>query len=410
MTGIKSIDEIASRQEEMVASLIRWCNQNSSTDNLDGLASMREILSGAFEVLEADEEIIAPQAIERVDEHGNVVPSEVGPALRWRKRPDRERSVFLGIHMDTVYPIGHPLQSCVWLDNGHLNGPGVSDAKGGLMVMLEALRAFEQSPHADEIGWEVFVNADEEIGSPSSAHYFREIANDHDFGLLFEPTLADGTMVNRRKGSGNLTVVVHGISAHAGREFEKGRNAIVELARLIERFHAINDEREGVILNVGKIQGGGAVNVVPDFAMAHLNARVAKESDGEWLIERVRNILEIDGKDSQNANPPEFRRVLHGGLTSPPKIPDSRVRTLESWIETSGNILGQSIQWKSTGGTCDGNKLFAYGLPCVDTLGVRGGAIHSRDEFLIPESLVERAQLCALLLHRYAAGELHGLG
>lgn len=408
MTPFSELSLIDDRRDEMIETLINWCDINSGTHHLDGLARMRNVLADAFDSLGADLDQVEVPTVEQVGDDGELHSVTIAPGMRWRKRADRDRTVFLCIHMDTVYENDHAFQTCRWQDDGRLNGPGVADAKGGLMVLLSALLAFEQSPIADQIGWEVFVNSDEEIGSPGSSGYFQEAARQHQFGLLFEPTLPDGTMVNQRKGSGNFTCSVRGVAAHAGREFEKGRNAIVQLAKLAQQFDQLNQEREGVTLNVGRILGGGAVNVVPDLALARINARVGTEEDGEWLLQRLNDIMHQANQPNTEPGQDGFRHDLHGGLTSPPKIPDERVRSIEHWIERAGSELGHDVNWKSTGGTCDGNKLLHYGLPNVDTLGVRGGAIHSKDEFLIPESLAERAKLTALLLHRYASGDLEG--
>ena len=138
----------------------------------------------------------------------------------------------------------HEFQTCSKLDNGNINGPGVADAKGGIVVMLAALRALESSPLAGSIGWDVLLNADEEIGSPGSVHVVKKLASRCDVGLLYEPALPDGTLVSWRKGSGNFTFVVRGRAAHAGREFEKGRNAIVAVSRLIDQIAEFNVEPE----------------------------------------------------------------------------------------------------------------------------------------------------------------------
>ena len=405
MDSFPALDGLSEHAPTMIEQLIRWCNVNSGTMNLAGLKQMRQLLMEDFASLHAETETLAMPSIELVDELGNVVETQVGDALRWTKRMDRENTVLLCIHMDTVYGVDHPFQECRWLDEGRLNGPGVADAKGGLLVLLHALLAFEQSPNADRIGWEVLINADEEIGSPGTANTFASIAPRHQFGLLYEPTLPDGTMVDQRKGSGNLTWVVRGRAAHAGREFGLGRNAIVELARVIGEIHALNEQRDEITVNVGNVQGGGAVNVVPDLAIARINARIAHPSDGEWLMEQLQEIEKNANARAALPGHDGFQHELHGGLTSPPKIPDANVERLQQWIGHCGEELGHSIQWTKTGGTCDGNKLFAYGLPNIDTMGVRGGSIHSSDEFVLTESLVERAQLTALLLHRFAAGE-----
>ena len=95
----------------------------------------------------------------------------------------------------------------------------------------------------------------------------------------------------------------------------------------------------------------------------------------------------------------------HGGVTRPPKPVDEKAQRLFDLVKACGAELGQQIGWKSTGGVCDGNNIAATGVPVVDTMGVRGGAIHSADEFMIVPSLRERAALSALVLAKLSTGD-----
>ena len=158
-------------------------------------------------------------------------------------------------------------------DDGTLNGPGVADAKGGIVVMLHALQALEASPLAEHIGWEVLLNPDEEIGSPGSRPLIDSIAPRCDFGLLFEPALGDNQLVSWRKGSGNFSLLVRGRSAHAGRAFAEGRNALVAAAKVVQAISDLNTDPE-VTFNVARIDGGSPMNVVPDLAIVRANVRV----------------------------------------------------------------------------------------------------------------------------------------
>ena len=151
-------------------------------------------------------------------------------------------------------------------------GPGVIDAKGGLVVLLTAIDAVERSDLAGNLGWELFLNTDEEIGSPGSAAFFAEAAKRNHLALLFEPAMPDGALVSERKGSGNFSLVVRGRAAHAGRDFSAGRNAIVAAADFAVAVHRLNGTIPEVTLNVARIDGGGPANVVPDLAVCRLNA------------------------------------------------------------------------------------------------------------------------------------------
>jgi glutamate carboxypeptidase len=281
-----------------------------------------------------------------------------------------------------------------------MNGPGVADLKGGLVVMLTALQALERSPFAPGIGWEVLINPDEEVGSPGSAGLLEACARRNHVGLLYEPALANGTLAGARKGSGNFTAVVRGRAAHAGREFHQGRNAIVALAEYTRGLDALNGRREGVTLNPGKVEGGGAVNVVPDLAILRFNVRISSTEDGQWVE------AQMDALEQALGRRDGIRVQRYGAFARPPKpisLPNER---LFAAVAECGRMLDIPIAWQPTGGCCDGNNLAAAGLPNVDTLGVRGGGIHSEREYVILDSLTERAKLSALLLMRLAGGEV----
>ena len=241
-------------QQEMLDLVVRLCNQNSGTLNLDGLDAVKSLLVEAYADLGGELSVldVNPQTI--VDDQGEISTRRLGQALHITKRLNAPVRIMLCIHMDTVYGVQHPFQKCEMLDENRLNGPGVADAKGGLVVMLYALKALEQSPLADQVGWEVFINPDEELGSPGSAQLIREMAPHCHFGLLFEPAYDDGSMVSWRKGVGNFTFVVRGRAAHSGREFDRGRNAIVACARLMGEIDQLNGDPD-VTYNVGRISG-----------------------------------------------------------------------------------------------------------------------------------------------------------
>lgn len=376
-----------------------WAGINSGTHNLPGLAILASRLSSEFAVLDGDLELLDVLPERSIDSHGSDIAIPLGRAISMRKRPDSPLRVFLGIHYDTVYGSDHSFQQVELTDDQTLRGPGVVDAKGGLAIMLIALEALERSGMADRIGWEVLINPDEEIGSPGSAHLLHEAAKRNHLGLVFEPAFPDGSLVSERKGSGNFSVVIHGKSAHAGRAFQAGRNAIVAASDFALLTHRLNGTIPEMTLNIGRIDGGGPTNVVPELAIARLNVRIARTEDQMPLRTELERIA------SEVAERHQVSVKLHGGFSSPPKLLDDRMRGLCRQIETCGKELGIPITWTRSGGVSDGNKLAAAGLPVLDTLGPRGGNLHSPQEYVHLSSLTERARLCALLLLKFASGE-----
>jgi glutamate carboxypeptidase len=335
-----------------------------------------------------------------INDHGDMESQALGAALSLRSPGRHGPRILLAIHTDTVFGANHPFQSATSTDSDILRGPGSCDAKGGLLVMLFALLALERTPFAQNLAWEVLLNPDEEIGSPGSAALFADAAGRNDLGLLFEPALPDGSLVASRKGSGNFTFVVHGRAAHAGRDSRLGRNAIHALARFVADLAACQADYPGIVINTGWIHGGGPPNIVPDLALCRANVRV------ETIAQQNAFERDLQGRIAEASQADGITLTCHGGFAAPPKPLTPAVETLLHQLKECGAELGLPLAWHATGGACDGNRLAAAGLPTVDSLGVRGGKMHTNEEFVNLESLVERTKLATLFLMRVGAGEL----
>ena len=382
----------------MLPQVEEWSAINSGTRNLKGLAAQAGALADAFAALPGAVDLTEPAPVESVGADGRVVALQHGRHLVVRVRPQAARRFLLTGHMDTVFAVDDPFQALTWQDGETLNGPGVADMKGGLAVVLAALRAFEASPAAASVGYDVLVNSDEETGSLSSAALIAGLAAGKVAALTYEPSaLPDGTLAGARGGSGNFSAVVTGRAAHAGRNPGWGRNAVVAAADLALQLKAM--ESAGLSLNPARIEGGSANNVVPDHAVLRFNIRPRDIADAERFDRAIYGVLQ--GVEAEH----EVSIVLHGGITRPPKPLSEEALRLFELVRRCGAALGQPIAWQPSGGVCDGNNIAACGVPVVDTMGVRGGAIHSPEEYLLVPSLGERAALSALVLHRLAGGD-----
>ena len=378
----------------MLAQVERWAAVNSGTGNLAGLKTVAGLLADAFSALPGTLRLVAPDPVESVDAAGRIQTIERGAHLHLRVRPQAPVQLLLTGHMDTVFAADHPFQSLKWLEPGVLNGPGTADMKGGIAVILAALSALEASPLAERVGYDVMINSDEETGSHASAALIAELARGKTAALTYEPALPDGTLAGARPGSGNFSVLIHGRSAHAGRNPEDGRNALVAAADLALRLNALKSP--DLKVNPAKIDGGGPNNVVPDQAILRVNMRPMTPDAMAAAEAALRDAIAAIQRDH------DVHCHLYGGFNRPPKPLDAAATRLFELVRDCGAALGLSIGWNATGGVCDGNNIAACGIPVVDTMGPRGGAIHSSDEFLIVDSLAERAQLSALTLMKIA--------
>ena len=381
----------------MLAQVLRWSALNTGTGNLAGLREQAGLLAEAFSALPGGVGLTDPAPVSAVGADGQERELDNGQHLVLRVRPEAERRFLLTGHMDTVFPASHPFQHTSWLDDTTLGGPGVADMKGGIAVILAALTAFETSAAAAAVGYDVLINSDEETGSLSSAALIAEMAKGKAAALTYEPSaLPDGTLAGERAGSGNWSLTITGRSAHAGRNPQDGRNAIVAAAALTLGLKAL--ERAGLTINPARIDGGSATNVVPDLAVLRFNIRPRSlDLAAAFEAELTQLLTQIEAEHEVSIH-------RHGGISRPPKAVDPRAEKLFGIVEECSALLGNPIGRIASGGVCDGNNIAACGVPVVDTMGVRGGAIHSPDEFMIVSSLEERARLSALVLHRLATG------
>ncbi len=378
----------------MLGHVIEWSAINSGSRNLPGLAAMAGSLRAAVRSLGGHMAMVDAEPVTAIDAGGREISLPHGRNLHVVMRPHAPVRVLLTGHMDTVFGPEHSFQACRWLDEDTINGPGVADMKGGIAVMFAALGAFEASEFAARLGWEIVINSDEEVSSPGSTPLLAAAAARCHLGLTFEPALPDGTLAGARKGSGNFSASVRGRAAHAGREPEKGRNALLAAADLALRLKALT--ADDLSVNPARIDGGGPNNIVPDQAVLRWNMRPSTPAA------EARATAAIAALVAEVAAAHDCAIHVHGGFARPPKPLDANQQRLFDLVRACGSDLGLAIGWRDTGGVCDGNNLAATGLAVVDTMGARGGAIHSADEFLCVDSLEERAGLVALVLARVA--------
>lgn len=383
-------------QAAMLADVEAWAAINSGSRNLAGLAALTTRLAERFAALPGTVTLVDGAPVQAMRDNGELADIPHAPHLVLSVRPDARCRLLLTGHMDTVFAVDHPFQQCRWLDGDTLNGPGTADMKGGLAVILHALLALEaEAGPFPDFGYDVLINSDEEVGSLSSAPLIARHAAGKTAALTYEPSaLPDGTLAGARPGSGNFAIHISGKAAHAGRNPQDGRNALVAAADLAVRLKAAH--RPDMTINPARIAGGGPNNMVPDNAVLHVNIR-PRDADAliaaKLLLADLTYAIALDHEVVVN---------MHGHFARPPKPIDPAAERLFALVTEAGAALGQTIGRKDSGGVCDGNNIAACGVPVVDTMGVRGGSIHSSDEYMIVSSLAERAALSAVTLLRIA--------
>tara|TARA_R100001079_G_scaffold104956_1_gene71920 strand:- start:923 stop:2173 length:1251 start_codon:yes stop_codon:yes gene_type:complete len=393
-------ERLASVSQDMINRTCEWSDINTGSWNTEGLKQFAPVLADAFSELQADVELIQTNGFEAVTDSGKTEIQQTGPVILVTGRPRAAVQIILSGHYDTVFPKG-TFEGVTDIGDGRLNGPGLADMKGGLCVMLEALKTFEAGPLRDRLGYQIVLTPDEEIGNFASAEYLTRAAQSGAMiGMTYEPAMETGAMSGGRKGSAVFDIVLHGKAAHAGRAKDEGRSAIEAAAELVLGLEALNGKRDGVTVNVGSIDGGSAVNIVPDLAIVRFGARAPDAESAAWATEEIRKLYD------RAASRDGIHGHMHGGFYRPPKPRNAAQQALFDAVHATGQAIGLDLEFVDTGGVCEGNNIFAAGVPNVDTLGVRGGRIHSNEEFVITESFSERATLSALLLNRLADGRM----
>lgn len=387
------------REALMLARTLEWAAINTGSWNAEGLNRFAPLLGEAMREVGMEVELAESAPIERVTDRGGTDSFQSGPVVLGVMRPEAPVQVVLTGHYDTVFPDG-TFTEIKELGGDKINGPGLADMKGGIVVMLEALRALEAGPDREKLGYRIVLSPDEETGNFASADFITKAATGAHVGMTYEPAMETGELAGARKGSAVIDIVLRGRAAHAGRAYAEGRSAIYAAAELAARIEKLNDNPDNVTFNVGTIDGGNAVNIVPEVAVVRLGARAPDGPSAERAIKaleaEVQAVLQRDGITGE----------IHGGFYRPPKPRNAAQADLFGAVSATGRAIDLDIEFVDTGGVCEGNNVFAAGVPNIDTLGVRGGLIHSHDEFICTDSLVERAGLSALLLNRLADGRV----
>jgi glutamate carboxypeptidase len=395
----KLAELIASRRERLLGDLRLHVSIPTGGGNTDALDRTRSLFADRLRALGAAIELV-PGATKPDWLHG-VKPGGTPPPTLVARRSSRgpvAAPVLLVGHLDTVHePAGPFHELAISPDGKTATGPGCVDMKGGLVIAIAALEALHES--GIDADWTVILNSDEETGSyhsePVLSREAKRTSERRGVGLVVEPALPDGSLAIERLGSGQFALSAHGRAAHVGRDFEKGVSAVTALAERLVAISRIPDPARGMIANIGPVEGGHATNVVPDHARAWGNVRFPTKPIADELEAALLGLATVGDRLPTVEVKTSFNR--------PAKPATPEVMKLAERARAAAEDLGQKLPFAKTGGVCDGNILQDAGLPTIDTLGVRGGGLHTPQEWIELASLVERCQLMAVLIARLSA-------
>ncbi len=301
---------------------------------------------------------------------------------------DAESLLLVG-HTDTVHPRGS-VQERPWrVEDGRIYGPGIFDMKANCALALEALRACVTLKLRPQRPVTLLLTCDEETGSLTGRALVEEEAGRARSVLVLEPPAMGGRVKTARKGTGMYTLEAQGIAAHAGLEPEKGASAILEMARQIERLHAMNDAARGITLTVGVVQGGTRSNVVPAQAHAEIDVRFRTAEDAARIEAGILNLQPFDKR---------VRLAVGGGINRPPLERTAKVAALYERARSIAAALDFDLGEAQVGGASDGNFVTAFGIGVLDGLGIDGDGAHATHEHIVINDIARRGALRAGLI------------
>jgi glutamate carboxypeptidase len=371
---------IAGRQSEMLA-LARLLVETESPSGDE--AGSREVVGHLEE---------AARSIEVVSKVERIPVPKYGEHLRFSAFAGTQKqsgNILIVGHTDTVHPRGSIHERPWRIEDGRIYGPGIFDMKANCALILEALRACAAlgiRPHNEIV---VLLTCDEETGSETGRALVEEEAECARCALVLEPPAMGGRVKTARKGTGIFEMKVEGRAAHAGLEPEKGASAILELARQIERLHALNEPSRGTNVNVGVVRGGTRSNVVAASAEAEIDVRFSTKDEGHRIERELFASKPFDGRVSV---------TVSGGINRPPLERSEGVARLYEHARLIAALLDTELCEASVGGASDGNFIAAMGVAVLDGLGLDGDGAHALHEHIIEDDIVRRGALIAGLI------------
>lgn len=340
-------------------------------------------------------DLVAKRVFKELEEAGASTRwDEEGKALIAEIPGDSRAPVLLLGHMDTVFPVGEAARRPFTVEGSRVTGPGALDMKGGVAVMLSALKALHSAGFSGR-PLKVILVSDEEIahnGSKATVMLQRE-ARGCAACFNCETGYEDNSLVIGRKGGVVFKAAVHGIAAHAGNNPRQGRSAIWEMAKKIDDIQNMTDWDKGITFNVGTIKGGTVSNAIPDYCEVEGDIRFQDPDISPFVKEELLKVLNhtyIEGTKTELL-------LYHEGML-PMKMTEEN-RKLFEFVKKTGEENGIPVsEGKLVGGGSDSGYVVYAGVPTVCAIGVKGRFNHTRDEYALKDSLFERAKLLGAVI------------
>lgn len=309
------------------------------------------------------------------------------------------KPLLLAGHCDTVFPSGTFPDNPFYIENGFAHGPGVVDMKNGVAQIFYLLVALKHFGFKNRRVKAIIVGDEESShGAGITDRLLMEEAKGSLCCFNMESGRMDNCLTVGRKGGMDCHITVHGVAAHAGNDYLKGRNAIIEMAQKLPLLQNLTKYDEGLTVSVGVVKGGMVSNAVPDICYAELDVRYKKLEQQEYIKQKI---TEVCAKTYIEGTTTEVEFV------SPmPAFEETKAnhRLLDYINSVATKYDYPAFEPIYVGGMSDAAYFGSVGVPTVCSMGGQGSGAHTKEECASVESFFRRwliAMACALEIEEY---------
>ncbi|MFY9511114.1 MAG: glutamate carboxypeptidase [Rubrivivax sp.] len=366
-------------QAALLKTLERLVNIETGTGHAEGLAAMADLLEAELKA--------AGASVTRHKAAGPVVGDNIVGRIEGRGG----KRLLLMAHMDTVYVKGTLAKAPFRIEGDKAFGPGIADDKGGVAVILHALKMLQASGQRSFGSITVVFNTDEERGSMGSRDLITALAKEADAVLSFEPTGAgQESLTLGTSGIAYVSAVIKGKASHAGAAPELGVNALTEAADLVLRTQDIDDKARGLRFNWTVAKSGGVSNIIPDEATLNADMRYARNEDMEAALKK----LEAAAQKKRLAAAEVQIRLERGRPAFDAGVGGKAL--VDKAVAMYAEVGGKLNVIERTGGGTDAAYAALSGKPVIESLGLPGFGYHSNQAEYVDISAIPRRLYLAL--------------
>lgn len=363
---------------------------SSGSNDVAGVTRVQKLLSDKLKEMKFQTELIPS------------LDKKLGPLLVGTMKGKKSNYITFVIHADTVFERSSGfIEYKESSDKKIAYGPGVIDDKGGIVVLLSALKQYLANKPISKYSLRVVSSPGEEVGTPEFVPKFIKFSRDSILVLGFEPCLDDGSIIDSRRGNRWYDIKVIGREAHAGRSHQTGINACWELSKKLDAISSLTDYSKDLTVSVGRIEGGkDKYNIVCGEASAKLDVRFSDRDVRDSFQKKLESIIKKPFVSAAADSKPTVSTFDIVDDTEPYSVRPESINKIKMFLNLIKKHEGREITSQKSGGAADTNHFSRPGLSIIDGLGACGGKMHTQEEYIELSTLETRAKVIADFLEQ----------